>query len=120
MGDFSIKSVAVRQGELVYEQASPQVPTIAGRQGVAYRVETPAGCVAFVPSSGGPINTLLRLCQDVDLAVVEIGAKPWPSAREPWRLSFVQAVTLGSSARELWVVDDKGEVLQPDPSAPQH
>jgi hypothetical protein len=119
MGDFSISTLAVRQGELVYESSSHK-PSIVGHQGVAYRVQTPAGSVAFVPSTGGPVNALARLCDGVDLAVIEVGAKPWPSAREPWRLSFVQAVSVGSTARELWVVDDTGRVLQPDQVGLQH
>ena len=119
MGSFSVKTVAVRQGELVYE-ASAQQPSIVGRQGVAYRVQTPGGSVAFVPSTGGPMNSLKRLCEGVDLAIIEVGGKPWPSAPKPWRLSFVQAVSIGSTARELWVVDDTGAVLQPNRSGTQN
>lgn len=65
----------------------------------------------------GPDPALERHVRHADVLVVEVGVVPWPNesprGRSPWRLRFDEALALGQSTVDLWIVGDDGSRTPP-------
>ncbi|MCB9687384.1 MAG: hypothetical protein H6738_03760 [Alphaproteobacteria bacterium] len=111
VGSIAITTHAIRAGEPHW-----QLGTVETVPAVALTIRTPDLTVAVLPSctpsAGGQ-----RLCNGVDLAVVEVAAAPWPRIGEGqpvWRATPDRAIELVSGAREAWLVGDDGRWLGDD------
>lgn len=107
-GPFEGETVPVRHGEPVWGRDPLVLPAI----GVAVRVRVGDVTIAWVPGAG-PDGAVRQACRDVDLAVVEIGAEPWPPSEAAWRLTIEDALALASEAAEVWIVGDDGKFGMP-------
>lgn len=74
---------------------------------VAVRITAPEATVVWIPGAA-PQSGLGRMCDGVDLAIIEVGMLDWPRTAERWRLSLTDAMKIGANAAELWVVGDDG------------
>ncbi len=106
-GHFEIEGVSfstfpIRSGDPRWRAA-----TVDSAVAVALRIVAPEAVVAWIPAAA-PERGLARICAGADLAVVEVGVKPWPKTTERWRLSLPDALKIGVDAGELWVVGDDG------------
>lgn len=92
-------------------------PGVVGVAAVGIRTRLEGGVVAWVPTAR-PSTAVRRVCHGADLAVVEVGRRPWPGGEVPWRLSVSDAITAAQGARRLVLVGDDGTLLDDD--APSH
>lgn len=107
LGPFSVRTFPIRRGEPRWR---PQ-PHVIGASAVAFRVEVEGLVVAWV-AGAGPGGAVRRACDGADLAVVEVGVKPWPPSDQPWRMSVADALTWSGTVETLWLVGDDGEALR--------
>lgn len=84
--------------------------TITPRLQVAVRITSPDASVAWVPGAA-PADAVRKVCDGVDLAVVEAGVEPWPSHEGRWRMTPTEAAERASGADRLWLVGDDGHPL---------
>jgi hypothetical protein len=75
--------------------------------GVSVSLRIGATQVVWVPGAA-PHPGIGRLCRGVDLAIIEVGVASWPKTEKSWRLTYEEAVTHGSGAEYVWLVDDEG------------
>jgi hypothetical protein len=113
-GAFRVRTVPVRHAELRWGGQ----PRVEEAVGVAVRVSTSMGSVAWVPGAA-PGVAVRRACHGVDLAVVEVGIEKWPVTAEPWRLTATEAIAAAESAEEVWLVGDDGRFGLPGGREPQ-
>lgn len=78
--------------------------------GCGVRITTPDAVIAWAPSAR-PGSAAARLCAGADLAVVEVGVRPWPSTPHPWRLGPADAIRAAADAEVAWIVGDDGHVV---------
>lgn len=111
--DHTLPGESVNAGPLVVQTVGLRAAEpdrdrgVRGLTAVAVRVHTPAGVIAWVPSSA-PSAAQRRACQDARLAVVTVGVVPWPRIDGRVRLTYAEAVALSDDAGDLWVVGDDG------------
>lgn len=86
--------------------------------GMGLRLGTAALTIGVVV--GAPDRTQRRVCDGVDLAVVEVGVAPWPRLASPptsaWRLRVDEALALAANVGEVWIVGDDGSSVAADAS----
>jgi hypothetical protein len=108
-----VPGVAVTFAEL--RMAEPAGDALVPLSGGGVRLETRTGLVAFAPAAR-PGAALERAIADADLAVIEVGVRPWPAGAAAFRPSVSEAITAGARAKALWLVGDDGERLGGDES----
>lgn len=102
-GAFEVTPIPVRHGEPRWGPVS----TVEPAPGHALRVCCDAGTVAWVPGAA-PGPQARRACQGALLAVVEVGAEPWPQSNDRWRMTVSDALEAAQAAEETWLVADDG------------
>lgn len=102
-GPMQVETVEVLRGEPRWrpEEGIERVSAMA------FRVQTAAGIIAFVPGAA-PTKAVTRAVTEAVLAVVEVGTEPWPTDERRWRMSAAEAAALPAS--ELWVLDERGRL----------
>jgi len=105
-GPFTVYTQRILRGEPRW-RPTPGVERVVA---MALRVEVAGVSVAWVPG-GATSRSMARLCQGVDLAVVEVGVQPWPRSAHRWRLSMDDAVNIASEADSAWLVGDDGRPM---------
>jgi hypothetical protein len=78
--------------------------------GSGVRVELDGVVLAWAPVAR-PGAALRRLCEGADLAVVEVGRRPWPEGAEGWRVDVHGADEAARTARSRWRVGDDGVLV---------
>jgi len=101
-GGVGFQTLPIRSGEPRWRDGIVDVSLA-----VALQITAPEAKVAWIPGAA-PAAGLARICDGVDLAVVEVGVARWPRTPEQWRLSVADALKIGARARELWLVGDDG------------
>lgn len=104
VGALTVSTVALRAAEPRWRLGRAE-PVVA----VAVRVVAPGASLAWVPGAA-PDRAVKRACAGVDLAVIEVGAVPWPPTAGRWRMSVADALEAGGDAGALWVVGDDGRL----------
>lgn len=102
-GDASLMFVPLSLGEL----AGGTVRQVAGG---GVRIELGGQVIAWAPAAR-PGTSLQRLCEGADLAVVEVGRRPGPETKPPWRPSLAEASQAAVGARAFWIVGDDGRLV---------
>jgi hypothetical protein len=70
-----------------------------------------AGLELVVVPSCAPSRGWRTFVGRADVAVVEVGVKPWPSGARPWRHDAAGAIAAARDASQLWLVGDDGRPL---------
>jgi hypothetical protein len=104
VGPFSIRTEIVRRGEPRW-RAPASIERVIG---VGFQVEAGTSRVAFVPGAART-GAVSHLCRGADLAVIEVGVRPWPSSEEAWRLTAVEAIGAAEEVESVWIVGDDGQ-----------
>lgn len=91
----------------LFEPVGEVVRPVAGG---GLRVELDGAVIAWAPA-GRPGTAARRLCEGADLAVIEVGRRPGPETRPPWRPGLAEAAEIAVGARRFWLVGDDGHRL---------
>jgi hypothetical protein len=100
-GPLEIRPEAIRRAE-------PRREGVEVYPAVALRISGQAE-IAYV-AGAGPGGIVRALCRGADLAIVEVGVKPWPVTEQRWRLTPMDAAEAVDSG-ELWLVGDDGRFV---------
>ncbi len=104
VGAMTVRTFALAGGE-PYWGPRPGVDRITT---LGFRVNVGDTVVAYAPAAA-PTNAVRRLLDGAALAVVEVGAAPWPRSAHRWRLNLSEALMASSTAQDVWVVTDEGQ-----------
>ena len=102
-GPFVVRTLALRRAEARF-LPRPRVESVVGQ---GFRVQRGATKVVFLPGTAAG-DPALAVVKGADLAVLEVGAAPWPPDEARRRLSAGEAVAAAASAKSAWIVGDDG------------
>lgn len=99
LGPILARSWPLATAEIVRGEVRPMTA-------VGLQLQTPDLSVTYLRGAADPRAIARWLA--VDLAILEVGAQPWPKTERPWRLRADEASKLGALAGEVWLVTDDG------------
>jgi hypothetical protein len=107
VGDLEIQTFALRCGEPAWSEAN----AVRNLTGMGLEIRRGDARVVWVPSTvaGAQIH---KRCTGAALAVLQVGAIPWPKSERPWRMTVDQAVAAAAGAEVVWLVGDDGEPVR--------
>lgn len=100
LGPLMLERVQFRGGEPVQGEIRPLAVD-------GLKIGLGSLTIAWLPCVA-PSTRLDRFFVGVDLAVVTVGAAPWPRSEERVRLSLAEAVAASAAAETVWIVTDEG------------
>ncbi len=106
VGAMAVKTVSYAAGEPRWGDE----PTVESRQAVGFRVTVAGQTIAYAPAAARP-QAVQRLVRGADLAIVEVGAVPWPRSDRQWRLTLADAVQATADVQNTWIVGDDGHFV---------
>lgn len=99
-GEFVVSTCSVVHGEPNWS-----AKTVERNVGLAMRIDTPEMSLAWVPGAKAT-PALQQWCSGRDLAIIEVGVRPWPLTKQRWRMTTAEACSIGAGAGEIWLVGD--------------
>jgi hypothetical protein len=92
------------------ERTAEGIEPVRPVAGAVVQVHGARGTVVWVPTCRLS-SRVHRAVADADLAVVQVGRRPWPATAHPWRLSVETAMQVALGARSHLLVSDDGQPL---------
>ncbi len=103
LGPTQLHTRPARAGE-------PHGDAVSVVAGCGVRLTAAGQTIAFLPAVA-PSRGWRAFVGQAELAVVEVGVRPWPPGQRPWRHDTASAISAAREARRLWLVGDDGRPL---------